>query len=332
MANSRRALAAVLCMLVLFISYLHYSHIPAIESLHDIYRALYYLPVILAALLFGVRGAVLIYLLVLASYLPYLFKSWTYNYLFEADRLLHLSLQGILGLISGVLIDRDRRRRDQLERERYLAGLGRASTAIVHDLKNPLITIEGFARRLQNGKGDTAMATRTIIDSAAVMQSIVKDVLDFAKPIRLELSEVEISNVLKRAYDLCATRGEEKGVTIELKTSDLALKIMADSFQLIRAFENLLSNAIDASSEGQSVVVSASAEKNLIVVRIKDQGSGMDKETLKNIFIPFYTRKSSGTGLGMPIAKKIIEGHKGKILIKSQPARGTEVIVSLPAK
>jgi signal transduction histidine kinase len=219
-----------------------------------------------------------------------------------------------------------------MERERYLAGLGQASTAIVHDLRNPLITIEGFARRIQNGKGDTVTATRTIIDSVALMQSIVKDVLDFAKPIRLELSEIEIKNVLKRAYDLCATKAEERGVTLELKTSDLALLITADSFQMIRAFENLLSNAIDASSEGQSVVVSASTEKNLIVVRIKDQGAGMDKETLKNIFIPFYTRKSSGTGLGMPLAKKIIEGHKGKILIESQLARGTEVIVSLPAK
>jgi len=74
------------------------------------------------------------------------------------------------------------------------------------------------------------------------------------------------------------------------------------------------------------------SEKNDVVIRIKDFGSGMDRETLENIFIPFYSRKDTGTGLGMAIVKKVIEGHYGKIHIESQPGEGSEVMIRLPYK
>jgi len=93
---------------------------------------------------------------------------------------------------------------------------------------------------------------------------------------------------------------------------------------------NLISNAVDASVKGQSIVISSENEKNSVVIKIRDYGSGMDKETIRNVFIPFYTKKSSGTGLGMPITKKIIEGHKGKIKIESDPGAGTEVRIEIP--
>ena len=89
-------------------------------------------------------------------------------------------------------------------------------------------------------------------------------------------------------------------------------------------------NAIEASNRGEMVEVRAEASKNRFVIRIKDYGGGMDSEMLENVFIPFYTKKSSGTGLGMAIAKKIIEAHQGSIRIDSREHSGTEVIVDLP--
>jgi signal transduction histidine kinase len=150
--NSKRYSAIAIFLLILLITYLHYSTFHTLESLHDIYRAFYYLPVFLAALIFGLRGALLTYLLILVLYLPYIYISWTGSHIYEADRLLHLFLQGTLALAAGFLVDRDRRRRGQLEKERYLAGIGQIATTIVHDLKNPLITIIGFSRRILEGK------------------------------------------------------------------------------------------------------------------------------------------------------------------------------------
>jgi signal transduction histidine kinase len=99
-----------------------------------------------------------------------------------------------------------------------------------------------------------------------------------------------------------------------------------------RALVNLVNNSIEASGKGQSVMVSVIQGRNNLIIRIADKGLGMDKETLENIFTPFYTKKKEGTGLGMPIAKKVIESHKGKIHIDSKLGVGTEVRIELPYK
>lgn len=86
------------------------------------------------------------------------------------------------------------------------------------------------------------------------------------------------------------------------------------------------------SAGGQTVTVSVAKSRQFQTIRIKDAGSGMDRETLDNIFVPFYIKKRGGTGLGMAIAKKVIEGHKGKIAVESEAGKGTEVLIELPYK
>ncbi len=322
----------VIIVFTLFITYLHYSTVQETHSLHNIYAELYYIPVLLGAIMFGLKGAILTYILVSSLYIPYIFKAGIEPFLSIIDKLLHTLFLGTFAFLAGFFIDRERRHRLQSEKDRYLAGLGQAASAIVHDLKNPLITVIGFARRIQEGKGNKDPALQTIMGSAQRMQRIVHDVLDFAKPIRLASKEEDVRNTIKSACDCCKTKAEEKGIKLLLDTPSETINAVIDSSHIERALINLINNAIDASTAGQSVLISTIVGRDSIVIRIKDDGSGMDRETLENIFIPFYTKKSSGTGLGMAIAKKIIEGHKGKIHIASQPNIGTEVIIKLPLK
>ena len=326
----RKAQAAVLCSAVLFISYLHYSSVSVVQSLHDIYRALYYLPVMLAALLFGLKGAALMYLLVLLTYLPFVVSSWTGKPIVEADRLLHLSLQGVLAILAGYMIDRDRRNREKIEKERYLSGIGRAATAVVHDLKNPLITIEGFARRLREGKGNVESSAEAILDSAERMQRIVHDVLDFARPLKIEQKKGDISSAVGRACDACDAKADKAAVTIRREFPDTPVYGSIDSFHLERAITNIISNAIEASAAGQPVTSSVLQEGRTAVIKVTDRGTGMDREALEHVFTPFHTTKASGTGLGMPISKKIVEAHLGSIRIESIVGRGTEVTIRIP--
>jgi signal transduction histidine kinase len=99
-----------------------------------------------------------------------------------------------------------------------------------------------------------------------------------------------------------------------------------------RALTNLVTNAIEASSEGQKVTICALTGNEKATITITDLGQGMDEETLEKIFVPFYTRKSTGVGLGMAIAKKIVEEHEGEIVVSSQLGMGTEIAVILPRK
>jgi len=311
------------------ITYLHYFVFRE-QAPHVILEELYYIPLLLGAWFFGLKGALLTYLFVSAIYLPYLFGDWLSNPLDMIDRLLHLLFSGIFAFLAGFLIDRGRKYQKRFEKDRYLAGLGQAAAAIVHDLRNPLISILGFTKRIREAKGDIGAAVRVIEDSALNMQRIVDGVLDFARPVQLEFNEKDIRTVIDQACDSCKTKAEEREVTLSKDIPPDPIHLVMDGFHMQRALINLINNAIEASGHGQEVIVRCAKQKDHVVIRIKDSGQGMDPETLENIFVPFYSKKNTGTGLGMAIAKKIVDEHKGRIHVKSQPGTGTEVMTELP--
>lgn len=316
----------------LLITYLHYSTLPQIQELHNVYAELYYLPILMGALVFGVRGSLLTYAGVSALYVPYIYLNWTGGFSFAANKLSHAFFSGTIAVIAGFLADREKKLRNQSEKNHYLASLGRASAAIVHDLKSPLITVAGFAKRIHEEKGDAREESQFIINAARKMQLIVNDVMDFAKPVMLDVHREDLRSIINHACEGCTAKAEEKEIDI---VADIPVDILmapVDGLKIERALVNLISNAIDASFIGGRVSIAAAVMHDHLEIRIRDSGTGMDRETLENIFIPFYTRKSSGTGLGMAIAKKIIEGHKGKIHVMSQEQTGTEIILELPNK
>ncbi len=331
--NGKKALYIIGIITSAFlVTYLHYSAVESIHALHDIYRELYYVPLLIGAVAFGLRGAVLTYLFVSILYLPYMAGSWTGQFLLDTKRVLFLFFAALFSFIAGFLVDRDRKRKKEMERERYLAGIGQVASTIVHDLKNPLLTIQGFARRTEEGKGDPSVAARAILDAAEIMQRIVRSVLDFAKPIHLDMKEENMGDVIRKACGLCAGKAEEKAIDLSVRIQDDTVNIHLDSVQMQRALANLITNAVEASGQGQVVTVGTGSKGGFLSITITDHGAGMDKETRENLFIPFFTKKSAGTGLGMPIAKKIIEGHDGKILIESRAGKGTRIIILLPLK
>jgi len=318
-------------MVTLLTTGLHFTTMRG-YSPHVVLEELYYLPLLLGVLRFGVYGAVLTWLFVSAAYLPFFFSPWTMSVAGSVDRFLHLSLSGVVVFVVGLLVERERRQSEQVQRDRYLAGIGQVATVIVHDLKNPLMSILGFTRRIREGKGDVALAAQTIEDSAQNMQKIVSSVLDFAKPLHLNRKDDDIRDTLRRAGESCRTKAEVKGVTLSMHLPSAPLITAIDSVQIERALINLIDNAVDASPQGVPVSVTAATDRKEIVITIKDQGSGMDSETLANLFMPFYTTKNEGTGLGMPISKKVIEAHAGTLAITSKQGVGTEAKIRLPYK
>jgi two-component system, NtrC family, sensor histidine kinase HydH len=312
------------------ITYLHYSTLSAMLTLHNIYRELYYIPVLIGALAYGLAGALLSYLLIFCLYLPYVIMTWPGSLLNETNRLLPLLLQGLFAVMAGYLVDRDRKQRTQLERDRFLVDVGRIATVIVHDLKNPLIAIEGFARRIKEGRGNTDTAVQVILNATAKMQKIVASVLDFSRPLQLDRKQADLRDIVKNAEESCRIKSEQGEVILSAEVPSVPVYTSIDSFHLERALINLITNAIEASGKKQMVSILLSAGKSMATIIIMDKGSGMDKSILENIFVPFYTKKRGGTGLGMPIVKKIIEGHQGEIHISSKSGRGTDVVIDLP--
>lgn len=316
----------------LFIAYLQLSVIPEIQALHNIYTELHYIPLLVGAAAFGMRGALLTFLLTSAFYLTYVYASWTGALLSIIEMSVHLLVSGAFTVLAGFLVDREKRQRQQLKRQRSLAGLGQAVAAVVHDLKNPVITILAFVRRVREGKGDLETAMKMINDSAQNMERAVCGILDFAKQTNVTATEQDVRGLVEHVCELCRSKAEEGGIRLIKNLPVEPVVATMDTFRMERALANLVNNAIEASRKGQNVTIRVLTDSGKAVITITDHGQGMDGETLENTFTPFYSKKSAGTGLGMPIAKKIIEEHEGEIAIMSGLGVGTEITVTLPCE
>jgi signal transduction histidine kinase len=162
------------------------------------------------------------------------------------------------------------------------------------------------------------------------MQKIVSSVLDFAKPLQLDRKDADIRDTIRKATESCQVKAEKQRANLKLQLPSASITTAIDSFHIERALVNLIDNAVDASPYDSEVNIRASTEQSDIIIIIKDHGAGMARETLEHLFMPFYTTKNEGTGLGMPISKKVIEAHGGTLCIQSTQGVGTVAEIRLP--
>ncbi|MFZ4856629.1 MAG: sensor histidine kinase [Desulfuromonadaceae bacterium] len=315
--------------LTVLITYLHFGTMWQFSQ-RVVFEELYYLPLLLGVLHLGLKGSIMTWLFVSAAYLPFFFGTWNTNFPELLDRILHLVFTGVFASFTYYIAERDRKKSRQEEQGRYLASIGQVATVIVHDLKNPLISILGFARRIREGKGNMTQGAQIIEDSALNMQKIITSVLDFTRSLQLDLHDVDIRNSISKAIEFCQTKADKHRVTLKLQLPSGSITCAIDSFHIERALVNLIDNAVDASPNDSEVTIRASTEKTDIIINIKDHGAGMTRETMDNLFMPFYTTKNEGTGLGMPISKKVIETHGGTLCLHSTQGVGTVAEIRLP--
>jgi len=327
---NRPARVAVIGVVTLAISCLHYLTPPKTWPVQSIYMDLYYIPVLMGGLAFGLSGAMITYACVAVLYFPYIFVVWHIRGLLLAEDLLHTMFFGIFAFLTGFLVDREKKYRRQAERDAALAALGRAAGTVAHELRSPLTVIAGFARHIEKKKENSGKAIGVIIDATRTMQRIVDSTLDFARQLEPAFNEGDIVEVVERALEVCSAKAENHGVTLSREYTARPVRLVLDSFLCERALVNLLDNAIEASERGRTVTVRVVQEKECVMVTVQDNGAGMDKQVMENIFTPFYTTKTTGTGIGMALTRRIIESHGGSISVSSKPGGGTEVSIRLP--
>lgn len=244
------------------------------------------------------------------------------------------------------LFFKDLTRVEQIEeRERLrdrLATLGEMAAAIAHEVKNPLASIEimaGVLRRQFLDRPDAMETLGDIIKESKLANAIVVEVLEFVRPIRLQVEPVAIGEVVRDAID-----GLERGTSqVRVRVDDDVPDLTADASQLRQLFTNLMTNAIEAMGPGGRVDIrithlpddaaSASAgppRPAQVLIEVQDHGPGISEDDLERIFSPFFTTKPQGTGLGLSIVRKVVDAHDGIIEATSAPGRGTTFRVTLP--
>ena len=228
------------------------------------------------------------------------------------------------------------RAQSELRRNRALSAVGQMTAQIAHEIKNPLGSIR-FATEVLRRRGDQSeesKETLEIIDrSVNHLAAIVTELSEFARPKELNRTETDLNKLLDDLMPMVADRLSDKEMRIKREYANDLPSASFDPTELRKLFLNLIINAIDASEPGSEIEVKTSAPaKGLVAVAVTDHGAGMDPETRRRVFEPFYTTKQAGTGLGMAIAKKIAELHRGDLGVASRLGEGTTITVRLPVE
>jgi len=255
------------------------------------------------------------------------------------------------GRVTGAaLFFKDLTRVEQIEeRERLrdrLAALGEMAAAIAHEVKNPLAGIEVMAGLLKRQVPDSADAQAIlgdIIKEAKMANAIVLEVLEFVRPIRLQVEHVALGEVLQSAITMAESKVPRRDVVVSCALADRLPDLHGDPYQLRQLFTNLLTNAFEALGGRGRVAITAgplvpdeegatpdSHVPPSALIEITDDGPGVPSDLLDKIFNPFFTTKPQGSGLGLAIVRKIVDAHDGQIDVSLRPSGGTSFRVTLP--
>ncbi|NNE35786.1 MAG: sensor histidine kinase [Rhodothermales bacterium] len=341
---------------VVAISLLHYLTHASHEHWHVIYQRLYYIPILVGAVMFGVRGGLAVATLTAVTYLPHILLQWQHDPLYRSSQLAEIVLFLIFGAVSGLLIDRVNRERERnrktaeqlananeelrstFQRLRLLdrlSALGALSAGIAHEIRNPLGGVSGAVEILESmtGPDDQRHEFVGIVKKEiARISTIVSRQLDLVQTNPPDPAPCDVVHVVESVIALVRKQAEGQGVAVELHVGSGVPVIEADEQGLRQAILNLLLNAVQAMPQGGSVTVSVQAKSGRVSVIFEDRGPGLSDEALQRAFDPFYSTKREGVGLGLSIAFQIIDQQGGDLRVVNRTHGGARFTLEIPEK
>ena len=324
-----------IALLVLGITALHYATQIGALHYHIFYRELYFLPIILAGFWFGLPKALWTSLSISLLYFPFIVIHWQGFSPSDFDKIMEVALYNIDAFILGFLRDRHRMEHERYVKGESLAAMGRALSGVAHDMKTPLIAIGGFARMVQrNFQEDDPSYKKLdiVVQETKRLENMVKEMLDFSRPLMLDRSEEDLNKLVEDSLAVAERTAEDAKVTVEKHLDRNLPEISMDALRMKQVVINLFNNAVQASPGGQTVVVKTSRMNGYAAIEVIDCGCGVPMEQRSEIFTPFFSTKKGGTGLGLPIVKKIDESHNGFLELLDNPEGGVTFRVLLPIK
>jgi two-component system sensor histidine kinase HydH len=327
--------AAIIAVMIIGILWLHYFTLPERAFHHAVHRTLFYLPLILGGLWFGLRGALIVCGSVIILFAPYAVIHWQGLSISDFDKVLEGILFVTSAVVLGLVVEKQRNELKRRVKTERLAAVGRAVSEVAHDMKTPLMAIGGFASQVARMMEEDHAGRKKlniVIRETERLESMIKEMLEFGKPLELALSPADLNGIVLDCVELSKPLSKQAGVGLETRFAPSLPEMPLDSAKMKQVLLNLITNSIQASPAGEGVLVSTVRQKNTVVVEVSDSGCGIRKEQRENLFRPFFTTKKDGTGLGLAIVKKIVEAHKGEITFRPNPYKGVTFSLFLPVK
>jgi len=246
-----------------------------------------------------------------------------------------IALLLIVHKAENILEQRAREQRElqaQLDQAERLAALGQMCAGVSHEIRNPLGIIRSTAELL--GTLPDAQETQknlsgVIVEESTRLNNIVTEFLDFARPSEPNLQDCYLDEIITRNLSFLGPHLAKHGIIVN-KDLNRPLRIKSYPQLLYRSFLNILMNSVQSMKQGGEITIEVNEDEENYILAIKDTGSGIRGKDLGKIFNPFFSTKDEGSGLGLPIVRNIIEGHRGSIWIESDEGSGTMVFIKLP--
>jgi PAS domain S-box-containing protein len=222
-----------------------------------------------------------------------------------------------------------KRLQEQVELRERLTALGEMSAGIAHELRNPMAVISGYLTLLSKKSDPAGQETiRSIASEINGMNRIIGDLLTFARPAALNRVKVPLKEMITGCLAaVLQAKGENSRIETILKLAEVEVSV--DEVLMRQAVSNLLQNAVEAMPEGGALTIEAQMNGDVKIV-VRDTGTGIPSDKLKKIFLPFYTLKDAGVGMGLALVHKIVTSHGGRIEVASTVGKGTVFVITLP--
>ena len=245
-----------------------------------------------------------------------------------------LAQQAAIAIQNAALFAEARAASERMAQSDKLSALGRLSAGLAHELRNPLNTLNvlTYAMRERSEANGSWRADLNVVHSELQRMNLLLDqFLDFARPRPPRFERERVEEIVLETLTLVAPQAGKRAIEVETRLSSSTPHVWADGDQLKQVFLNLALNALQAMPDGGRLVVDSEGAQGGVVVRFHDTGGGIPEEIRERLFEPFCTSRAGGTGLGLAVARRIVDAHSGGLSLESEPGRGTTASVWLPS-
>lgn len=337
----------------------HYQTAIQLHHFHDLFRRLYYLPIILAGLWFQLRGGLTVSIAVSVVYAPHVLFQWGDHPDVQWEQYLEIVLYNVVGVLTGALAKKELLHRqraektarnldesyrklkdqahlilnfeEQLLRASQLSALGELAAGLAHEIRNPLGSIRGTAEIVKDPATPERQReefTSILVQEVDRLNQVVSNFLRFARPAPVGKQNHDLNRILEELVEFTAAECQRSRVAVNLDTAELPA-IAIDPEQLKQVFLNLVLNAVQAMPDGGRLEIRTARCDGALVVEFSDSGPGIPAEILPKIFNPFFTTRQTGNGLGLAISQRIVQAHGGQVEVDTSE-RGATFRVRLP--
>jgi two-component system, NtrC family, sensor histidine kinase HydH len=322
---------------------------------HYALHRLYYLPIVTSGLMLGWPGGIFAALLSGVSYQLRSLDMESPDAKELLDRYLEMLVFCFVGLLTGILSDRERKQRRELsatarrleevyrelqnnvghlQRAARMSALGHLSGGLAHEIRNPLASIDGAAEIVQNEPNNESRRVEflaIIREECQRLLRLVSNFLDFARPRQPEFLPTEIQGLIDAVVMLVSQTAAKGRVTFDIDVAADLPPVECDAEQVKQVLLNLVLNAVQAMPEGGDVQIKAAIEAHYLVIRVFNSGPPIPQEHVDSVYDPFFTTKETGTGLGLPVAYQIMEQHGGELRLEENGPAGVCFAVTIPS-